>query len=77
MESSDQVEVVTIHVRLLDEPIPVWRPVKADTRGDGCFVILAQEVPEYEEWEFMPGETVTVEAHVDRSGHYLKAIARC
>jgi hypothetical protein len=76
MGSSDQVELVTIHVRPLDEPIPVWRPVKAEALGNGCFVILAQEVPEYEEWEFTPGETVTVEAHVDRSGEHLKAIAR-
>lgn len=75
MGSSDQVEVVTIHVRLLDESIPVWRPIKAEALGNGCFFILAQEVPEYEEWEFTAGETVTVEARVDRSGHYLKAIA--
>ncbi|RYG93762.1 MAG: hypothetical protein EON58_17670 [Alphaproteobacteria bacterium] len=76
MGSSDQVEVVTIHVRLLDELIPVWRPVKAEALGNECFVILAQEVPEFEEWEFTPGETVTVEAYVDRTGNYLKAIAR-
>ena len=76
MESSDQVEVVTIHVRLLDESIPVWRPIKAEALGDGCFFILAQEVPEFEEWEFTPGETVTVEAYVDRTGDYLKAIVR-
>lgn len=76
MESSDQVEVVTIHVRLLNELIPVWRPVKAEALGNECFVILAQEVPEFEEWEFTPGETVTVEAYVDRTGDYLKAIVR-
>jgi hypothetical protein len=76
MGSSDQVELATIHVRLLDEPIPVWRPVKAQALGDGCFFILPQEVPQFEEWEFAPGEKVAVEAHVSRSGDYLRAIAR-
>lgn len=35
MTSSEEVGVDTIHVRLLDEPIPVWRPVKAKALGNG------------------------------------------
>jgi len=75
MESSDEAEAATIHVRLLDEPIPVWRPVKAKALGDGRYLILAQDIPEYGEWEFAPGETVAVEAHAGPSGDYQKTIA--
>lgn len=74
MTSSEEVGVDTIHVRLLDEPIPVWRPVKAKALGNGRFVILSQDVPEYEAWEFVPGDTVAAEVHVSAAGDYHRAI---
>ncbi|MDQ0419271.1 hypothetical protein J2045_000281 [Peteryoungia aggregata LMG 23059] len=75
MTSSEEVGVDTIHVRLLDEPVSVWRPVKAKALGNGRFVILPQEVPDYEKWEFAPGETVAVEAHVSAAGDYFRAVS--
>lgn len=64
-----------IHVRLLDEPVPVWRPVQAQKLESGYFVILPQQLPDYEVWEFMPGEMVAAEVHTAESGEYLRATA--
>jgi hypothetical protein len=75
MGSSGEAGTATIHVRLLDEPVPVWRPVRSKALGNGRFVILPQEIPDYEKWEFAPGETVAVEAQLSASGGYLKATA--
>jgi hypothetical protein len=46
-----------VHVALLEEGTPVWRPVLADAAGDGLFV-LQGTVPDDETWEFSPGATV-------------------
>lgn len=74
MKPPEEVGFDTIHVRLLDEPIPVWRPVKAKALGNGRFVILSQEVPEHEAWEFVPGDTVAAEVHVSAAAEYHRAI---
>lgn len=61
-------QIPTIHVRLLDEPVPVWRPVQAQMLEPGIYRILeSQIVPEYEEWEFQPGSKVRVES-MEKSG---------
>ncbi len=52
----------TIYVRLLDEVVEVWRPVKAIMISESTYRLLdGQSIPEDEEWEFHPGELVAVE----------------
>ena len=56
------MDSTTIHVRLTDEPVAVWRPVAAVKQASSVYTILAdQPVPEDEEWEFPPGSIVLVE----------------
>ena len=57
----------TIHIPLLGEGTPVWRPVPAEQLLDGTFRILG-EVPDDEEWAFKPGELVVVRQHVFSDG---------
>jgi hypothetical protein len=49
-----------IYVGLLDEGVPVWRPVSALEVSPGVFVILASGLARHgtshENWEFVPGE---------------------
>lgn len=65
----------TIHVRLLDEPIPVWRPVLATESKDGNFKIIDQAIPDYEVWEFLPGQIVAAEEAISDGESYWRAIA--
>jgi hypothetical protein len=44
----------TIYIRLLDEGVDVWRPVSAMREEDGPNVVLDQQVPHGEVWEFPP-----------------------
>jgi hypothetical protein len=57
----------TIHIRLLHEGTPVWRPVSAERLHDGIFRILG-EVPDNDEWAFKPGEIVVTKRHVFSDG---------
>jgi hypothetical protein len=50
-------ERVQIHIRLLDEAVPVWRPVAAEHVGGDQYRVLGQ-IPEDEVWEFQPGDLV-------------------
>lgn len=63
-----------IYVELLDEGTCVWRPVAAELQADGSFMISEQEVPEDEQWQFMPGERVVVEAQVQNEEEVLVAV---
>ena len=49
-----------VHVTLLGEGVPVWRPVQARHVQDSTYQ-LEGTVPEGEEWEFQPGELVKCE----------------
>jgi hypothetical protein len=64
----------TIHVRLLDEAIPVWRPVKAKRLRGNTFLIVEQEVPDFEEWEFLPSMVVQTEIAESDGTLYQRAI---
>ncbi len=56
--------VEQIYVRLLNEGIDVWRPVKAAKLSDNHFLILLEnEIPEGETWEYLPGSVVLVINH--------------
>lgn len=49
----------TIYMRLLGEPVDVWRPVDAEHVGDAVYRILPQDYDrEIETWEFEPGSMV-------------------
>ena len=49
----------TIYIRLLDEGVDVWRPVRAETlRGERYRIISENTDPEDEKWEFKTGDVV-------------------
>ncbi|MFV0332768.1 MAG: hypothetical protein ACK5JR_01660 [Tropicimonas sp.] len=73
MASSSKLE--TIYVLLIDEPVPVWRPVSAVKIDNHVYQIAPQPVPVDEEWEFQPGSRVTVEDRTSDDGSYLAAVA--
>ena len=51
-----------IFVRLLDENVDVWRPVKAERIASDRFRIVEQPYDrDTERWEFEPGEEVMCE----------------
>jgi hypothetical protein len=52
-------KVDTIYVRLMDEPVDVWRPVEARHLRDDIYLILEQPYEtDIEKWEFEPGQQV-------------------
>ncbi|MBL8549886.1 MAG: hypothetical protein JNJ73_07855 [Hyphomonadaceae bacterium] len=61
----------TIHVRLLDEGVDVWRPVRARALGDGAYELAGDPAPPDESWEFAPGAKVGVK--IDKN--VAKAVA--
>ena len=73
MVSSSEYKI--IHVRLLDEPVPVWRPVLAKEIRKNEYQIVEQKIPDYEEWEFKPGQIVLVENASSDGESYLRAIS--
>ena len=50
-------ETQQIYVALLDEAVPVWRPVDAECLPGGEYR-LTGPIPESEVWEFQPGDVV-------------------
>lgn len=65
----------TVHVRLLDEGVDVFRPVRALALGDDRFVILAQAIPADEMWEFLPGAVVETTIRTTSEGVSRIAVA--
>lgn len=63
-----------IYVELLEEGTRVWRPVAAEPQADGSFMISEQEVPEDEQWQFLPGERVMVETQMRNGEAVLVAV---
>jgi hypothetical protein len=60
-------ETHTIYVYLEDEGVDVWRPVQAVRTGESTFQILGP-IPEYEVWQFQPGENVCCNERVFEGG---------
>jgi hypothetical protein len=54
---------ITVYVKLLNEGVPVFRPVPARVLGKDTFVL--ESTPDYESaeetWEFLPGTKVRCE----------------
>jgi len=64
-----------IHVRLLNENVDVWRPVRAMRVRDDIYRILNQPYDvSIESWEFEPGDEVQCEETETASGQRLAAI---
>lgn len=63
----------TIHVRLLDEGVEVWRPVRARALGKGVFELSSDAAPDDEVWEFAPGEKVAVAKRRSAQGEPFSA----
>ena len=68
---------VEIFVRLMDEPVDVWRPVRAEHLYDSCYRIVEQEYDrDIEEWQFEPGDCVLCEMVDASEGSFLAAVDR-
>jgi len=66
-----------IFVRLLDEGVDVWRPVRAELVDDAVYRIVAQDYDrELETWEFEPGDRVLCEWVESTDGRILAAARR-
>ncbi len=63
-----------IYVALLNEGTDVWRPVNAEALGHNVFRIDPQtKIPDDEQWQFGPGETVRCRERRFDSGSGLVA----
>lgn len=71
--STDWVEV---HVRIVDEAVPVWRPVRARPISEHVYRLADEPAPVDEEWAFEPGSEVVVEHRDDEDRNLLIAVAR-
>lgn len=65
--------MATIYMPLLNEGVDVWRPVEA-TRLSADTYRLEGEVPDEEEWKFLPSTLVRCELLTLSSGERLVAI---
>jgi hypothetical protein len=67
----------TIYVSLLEENIPVRRPVLAEKVRDGVYRILDQDYDrDIETWEYPPGTEVLCQPIQGSIGPILAAVAR-
>jgi hypothetical protein len=71
--STDWTEV---HVRILDDAVDVWRPVKARAVSDHVFRLSDAPAPADERWAFAPGDEVVVERRANGDEDVLIAVAR-
>lgn len=65
-----------VHVRILDDAVDVWRPVKARAVSDHVFRLSEDPAPSDERWAFAPGDEVVVERRTDGDEDVLVAVAR-
>jgi hypothetical protein len=67
-------DLVTLHVRLLDEGVEVWRPVSAYAMGGDLYRLVGDK-PDGEVWEFPPGAIVLGRRQALSEGTVLVATA--
>jgi hypothetical protein len=71
------VSDLEIFVRLVDEGVDVWRPVRAVRIHDDIYRIVEQPYDrELETWQFAPGEDVVGEMIEASKGRILAATKR-
>ena len=64
-----------LFVRLLDEGVDVWRPVRAEQLHDGVYRIVEQPYDrDIERWQFVPGDEVVCEMIDSNEGPILAAV---
>jgi hypothetical protein len=72
---SDESE---IFVRLIDEGVDVWRPVRAERLDDDVYRIIDQPYDrDVETWQFGPGDVVVAEPISSSDGQILAATRLC
>ena len=65
----------TIYVKLVDEGVNVWRPVRAEHLRDDLYLIVDQPYDrDSETWQFGPGSSVVCEPVESADGPILRAI---
>ena len=68
-------EPTWIMVRLTDEAVDVWRPVRAEQMHTNVYRIANEsDDPDLETWEFVPGDIVECEWVVSDEGTMLAAV---
>lgn len=68
-------DVQTIYVRLVDEVIDVWTPVKAVHLSDDVYRIIDQAYDrDIETWQFQPGDTVICATRESECGQIVVAV---
>ena len=65
-----------VHVRLQDEGVEVWRPVRARKLASGAYELASDPAPPDERWEFSPGEHVSVADRELAGGPATIAVSR-
>lgn len=66
----------TVHVRLLDEGVDVWRPALAIALEGDVYRLAEQPIPETELWEFSPGDEVVTCRRGTGAEAFLVAVGR-
>jgi hypothetical protein len=70
--SEIMARVAEVYVRLLDEGVDAWRPVRAEEIGNGICKLLEQPYErDVETWEFEPNDVVVCESIEADSGPFL------
>lgn len=65
-----------VHVRLKDEGVEVWRPVRARKLASGAYELAPDPMPQDERWEFAPGDRVGVANRELAGGTATVAVSR-
>ena len=68
--------MTVVHVALLDEGTPVWRPVEARHLEAAVYELLGP-LSEGERWQFPPGQLVECELHAFPDGGEVLVARRC
>lgn len=66
----------TVHVRLLDEGVEVWRPALAVALEGDVYRLAEQIIPETEHWEFSPGDEVVTRRRGTGTDAFLVAVGK-
>lgn len=75
-ETASSTDVATVYVRLLNEGVDVWRPVRAVRLSDTTYRLSDEPRPEDEAWSFEPGAVVVAESRAGDPEQRVIAVAR-
>lgn len=69
-------EQATILVKLRDEMVDVWRPVRANRMNKNIYGIVGQDIPRDEVWDFFISHFVACEMQDFAEGRFITAVQR-